>query len=102
MRRFAWLTAALLATAGCTLQDMTPSSTSKPASAGAAPQGWQQSGTMKVGGQEVPVYTEIYRGEGENPHRMALNPATGKVQPFFRDEVGHLIWQPDPMEPSGQ
>lgn len=89
--------------AGCTLGEVKktpPPSASK--SAPAAPQGWRQTGTMNVNGQEVPVYSEIYRGEGQSPYQMALNPQTGKLQAFTRDEVGNLIWKPDPMEASGQ
>ena len=98
------LVAAVLLLQGCTLDDMKPpsSSESKSTPAPAAPMGWQQTGTMKIGGQEVFVYSEIYRGEGESPYRMALNPATGRVQAFTHDEVGNIIWIPDPMEASGQ
>lgn len=96
---------AALVLAGCTLGEVKsrPSSSApKSAPAPAAPQGWRQTGTMNVDGREVPVYSEIYRGEGQSPYQMALNPQTGKVQAFTRDEVGNLIWKPDPMEPSGQ
>ena len=96
------LAAAVVALQGCTLDDVKPPSSTESTSApaAAAPMGWRQSGTMKIGGQEVPVYSEIYRGEGESPYRMALNPATGKVEAFMRDEVGNIIWIPDPMEGS--
>lgn len=89
--------------AGCTLGEVKktpPPSASK--SPPAAPRGWQQTGTMTVNGQEVPVYSETYRGEGQSPYQMAVNPATGKPQAFTRDEVGNVIWKPDPMEASGQ
>jgi len=68
----------------------------------AAPNGWRQTGTMNVNGREVPVYAELYGGEGQIPYQMALNPQTGKVQAFMRDEVGNLVCKPDPMEPSGE
>ncbi len=86
--------------AGCTLGEVkttTPPSTSQPAPA--APQGWKQTGTMTVNGREVPVYSETYRGEGQSVNQRALNPQTGKVQEFQRDEVGNIIWKRDPMEP---
>ena len=104
MIRLTWIAvlAALLAMAGCTLQEMKepPSSTPQAASTHAAPKGWRQTGTMVVGGREVPVYSEIYRGEGESQYQMALNPASGKVQAFFHDEVGTLIWMPGEFEGS--
>ncbi len=94
------LAGALLA--GCTLdgvkQAPPPSSASKK-SWPAAPRGWRQTGTMKVNGQVVPVYTEIYRGEGQSPYQMALNPASGRIQAFTHDEVGNVIWKRDPMAP---
>ena len=99
------LAAALLAAAmlaGCTLDEMKktpPPPASKPEHA--APKGWRQTGTTTVNGQVVPVYSEAYQGEGQSPYQMALNPATGKVQAFTRDEVGNIIWKLDPMEPSG-
>jgi len=89
--------------AGCSLGDMKktpPPAASQPAPA--APQGWKQTGTMTVDGQEVPVYSETYRGEGQSVNQRALNPHTGKVQEFRRDEVGNVIWKLDPMEASGQ
>ena len=102
MKRALLLAGVALALQGCTLSDVKPPSSSTPKStpAPAAPAGYRQSGTMHVGGQEVPVYSEIARGEGQSAYRMALNPATGKVQSFFRDEVGNVIWKPDDMEAS--
>jgi len=82
--------------AGCGLGDM------KKTPPPAASQGWKQTGTMTVDGQEVPVYSETYRGEGQSVNQRALNPHTGKVQEFRRDEVGNVIWKLDPMEASGQ
>lgn len=97
------LTAAILALAGCTLGEVKPPpASSSKKSAPAAPRGWQQTGTTTIDGRVVPVYSETYRGEGQSPYQMALNPATGKVQAFTRDEVGNLIWKTDPMEPSGK
>jgi hypothetical protein len=92
------LAGSVLALQGCTLDGVKPpASTSKPAPA--APQGWQQTGTMTVNGQVVPVYSETYRGEGQSVNQKALNPQTGKIQEFRRDEVGNVIWKRDPMEP---
>ncbi|MEJ2175587.1 MAG: hypothetical protein P8Y76_11950 [bacterium] len=96
---------AALLLAGCRLGEVnTPPSASAPKSvtAPAAPKGWRQTGTMNVDGQAVPVYSEIYRGEGQSPYQMALNPATGKIQAFTYDDVGNIIWTLDPMEPSGE
>ena len=86
--------------AGCTLGEVKkspPPAASQPAPA--APRGWKQTGTMTVNGREVPVYSETYRGEGQSVNQRALNPQTGKVQEFQRDEVGNIIWKRDPMEP---
>jgi hypothetical protein len=91
----------MLAAQGCTLQDVkktAPSSTST--SIPAAPKGWRQSGTMTVNGRVVPVYSEDYRGEGQSPYQMALNPSSGRIERFMHDEVGNVIWKPDPMEGS--
>jgi len=92
------LAAAVVALQGCTLGDVNRAP--YPVSTSAVPKGWQQTGTMRIGAQVVPVYSETYRGEGQSPYQMALNPATGKVQAFTRDEVGNLIWKLDPMEGS--
>ena len=103
--RLAWifLAGVLLALQGCTLERVNkappPSTANK--SWPAAPQGWRQTGTMKVNGQLVPVYSEIYRGEGQSPYQRALNPASGRIQAFTHDEVGNVIWKMDPMGPSG-
>jgi len=64
-----------------------------------APRGWRQTGTMTVNGQVVPVYSEDYRGEGQSPYQMALNPASCRIQAFSHDQVGNVIWKRDPMEP---
>jgi len=96
LNRLVLVAGVALAFAGCALRDVkTPPSSS-------APKGWRQTGTMNVNGREVPVYPEIYRGEGQSPYQRVLNPQTGKAQAFMRDEVGNLVWKPDPMEPSGQ
>jgi|GEM_PF-1723641 len=94
------LTAAMLVLQGCTLGDVKSPPASSSKKSAPAPTGWKQTGTTTINGQVVPVYSETYRGEGQSPYQMALNPATGKVQAFTRDEVGNLIWQPDPMEAS--
>jgi hypothetical protein len=94
------LAAAVVALQGCTLDDVKPASSSASMSAAAAPKGWQQTGTIMIGAKEVPVYSEIYQGEGESGYQMALNPASGKVQAFTRDEVGNIIWKLDPTEGS--
>jgi len=98
----ALLLGALLVLHGCTLGEVKPPSTSTSKFAPAAPKGWRQTGTMMIGGQEVPVYSEDTRGEGQSPYRRALNPSTGRIQAFTHDEVGNVIWKMDPMEPSGQ
>jgi hypothetical protein len=90
------LAAMTLALQGCTVGEVKQTSQT---SAPPAPQGWQQTGTMTVNGQVVPVYSETYRGEGQSPYQMALNPQTGKIQAFQRDEVGNVLWRRDPMEP---
>ena len=64
-----------------------------------APRGWRQTGTMTVNGQVVPVYSEDYRGEGQSPYQMALNPSTCRIQAFTHDHVGNVIWKRDPMAP---
>ena len=101
--RLAWtiLAGALLALQGCTLErvNKAPPPTASQKSWPAAPPGWRQTGTMKVNGQVVPVYSEIYRGEGQSPYQMALNPASGRIQAFTHDEVGNVIWKRDPMAP---
>ena len=100
MNRLAAVVLAGAVLAGCTLDGMKrtpPPSETK--SAPAAPRGWKQTGTMTVNGQQVPVYSETYRGEGQSVNQKALNPQTGKVQEFRRDEVGNVIWKRDPMEP---
>jgi hypothetical protein len=99
------LLAVVLATAmlvGCTLDGVKKSAPPPSASQNwpAAPQGWQQTGTMTVNGKVVPVYTEIYRGEGQSAYQRALNPDTGRIQAFTHDEVGNVVWKMDPMEPS--
>jgi hypothetical protein len=96
------LLAAVVGLPGCTLGEVKTPSTPTSTSAPAAPKGWRQTGTMTVNGQVVPVYSEDYRGEGQSPYQMALNPASGKMEAFRHDEVGNVIWKMDPMEPSGQ
>jgi len=104
MRLAAFLLAgAVLVLPGCTLGDV--KTTPPPAASTAAPappKGWRQTGTMVVNGQVVPVYSEDYRGEGQSPYQRALNPASGRIEAFRHDEVGNVMWKPDPMAPSGQ